>query len=233
MAEDITWQMFMSRHERPSVAVDVVVFRLHEGRLKVLLINRRNPPFQRMWAIPGGFVGINESLEDAARRELEEETGVHDVYLEQLYTFGAPNRDPRMRVISVVYYALIPQTQGDVRAGDDASQTEWYSVDSLPPLAFDHTTILTYAVKRLRYKLEYADVAFRILPDKFTLSALQSAYEIILGVSLDKRNFRRKLLQADILEETNEYRTGEGRPARLYRLRTNAQHEVTARRLFP
>lgn len=231
--EEINWQNFMMKSERPSVAVDIVVFRLDEALLKVLLINRKYPPFRNTWALPGGFIGIDESLEDAARRQLEEETGVTEVYLEQLYTFGQPDRDPRMRVISVVYYALIPQSASAVRAGEQATGAEWFPVQSVPMLAFDHSQILQYAVKRLRYKLEYADVAFQILPPVFTLSELQSAYEIILGEDLDKRNFRRKVLQADILIETGGYRTGEGRPAKLYTLREDAQHEVKARRLFP
>jgi 8-oxo-dGTP diphosphatase len=186
-----------------------------------------------MWAIPGGFVRIDESLEDAAQRELEEETGVHDVYLEQLYTFGDRGRDPRGRVITVAYFALVPTDATQPHAGQDASDARWWSVYGLPPLAFDHADILTYALQRLRYKLEYTAVGFELLPGTFTLSELQSAYEIILGEELDKRNFRRKILSADVIEATGEYRTGEGRPAKLYRFRDDAVAEIKARRLFP
>jgi 8-oxo-dGTP diphosphatase len=186
-----------------------------------------------MWAIPGGFVGIEESLETAALRELEEETGVRDVYLEQLYTFGDPDRDPRGRVITVAYFAVLPITSIDPTAGGDAAETRWWSIYDLPSLAFDHAGILSYALQRLRYKLEYTAVGFELLPESFTLSELQAAYEVVLGEELDKRNFRRKILSAEVIEETGEYRTGEGRPARLYHFREDAVAEVKARRLFP
>jgi 8-oxo-dGTP diphosphatase len=164
---------------------------------------------------------------------LEEETGMRDVYLEQLYTFGATDRDPRGRVITVAYFALVA---GDVptRAGDDASEAAWHSVYALPPLAFDHADILKYALQRLRYKLEYTSVGFELLPNEFTLTELQAAYEIVLGEKLDKRNFRRRILEAGVLVETGKYRAeGQGRPAQLYRYKKNAVTEVKARRLFP
>lgn len=224
-----------SRYERPSVTVDVVIFSLIEDQLQVLLVRRKQWPFAGMWAIPGGFIRMTESLEEAAARELAEETGVHDVYMEQLYTFGAPDRDPRTRVITVAYFALVPAgAVRDPRAGSDAAETGWWPVQALPELAFDHRKILDYALTRLRYKLEYTSVGFELLPDVFTLSELQYAYELILGESLDKRNFRRKILTADILEDTGQLRReGEGRPARLYRYRDDAVAEVKARRLFP
>jgi 8-oxo-dGTP diphosphatase len=221
-------------YPRPSVTTDMVIFTLREGDLQVLLVKRKRPPFEGMWAIPGGFVQLDESLEEGALRELEEETGVRDVYLEQLYTFGEPQRDPRGRVITVAYFALVPA--GIVRrprAGDDAAEAEWWSVYDLPPLAFDHAAILKYALQRLRYKLEYTAVGFEILPEVFTLTELQTAYEVILGEELDKRNFRRKILGAEVIEETGERRVGEGRPAKLYRFREDAVAEIKARRLFP
>ena len=221
------------QHERPAVAVDIAIFTLRGDALMVLLIKRRFPPFQGMWAMPGGFVNIDETLEDAARRELQEETGVVDVYLEQLYTFGSPERDPRTRVISVAYFALIPSGEVFLQAGDDAAETGWFAMNDLPPLAFDHAQILDYALTRLQYKLEYTDVGFQLLPEEFTLTELQSAYEIVLGEKLDKRNFRRKILQANILCEVGNFRVGEGRPAKLYRYREDAEPEVRARRLFP
>lgn len=220
--------------ERPSVSVDVVIFTLRKGDLQVLLIRRRNDPFSGQWAIPGGFVEVDESLEAAALRELEEETGVKDVYIEQLYTFGKPDRDPRMRVITVAYIALVPESAlPPIRAGDDAAEACWWSMYDLPPLAFDHATILDYALTRLRYKLEYTAVGFELLPMEFTLSELQSAYETILGETLDRGNFRKKLRRAEVVEATQGFQTTGGRPARLYRFRDDAVAEVKARRLFP
>ena len=225
--------MSLKEYPRPSVTTDIIIFTLRNGDLQVLLIRRKNPPFQGEWAIPGGFVGIHESLEEAALRELEEETGVRDVYLEQLYTFGDPDRDPRGRTITVAYYALVPATAIHPHAGSDASEARWWSVHDPPPLAFDHADILAYALQRLRYKLEYTAVGFELLPENFVLSELQAAYEVVLGEELDKRNFRRKILGAEVIEETGAYRTGEGRPAKLYRFRDDAVAEVKARRLFP
>lgn len=223
-----------TKYERPSVTVDVVIFSLVDNDLQVLLVKRKYPPFAGIWAIPGGFVRMEESLEDAAMRELAEETGVTDVYIEQLYTFGDPDRDPRTRVITVAYFALVPHDAIRPRPGDDAAETAWYSMFDLPRLAFDHEDILAYALQRLRYKLEYTAVGFELLPDVFTLSELQHAYEIILGEQLDKRNFRRKILSSDVLEEIgHKKKDGEGRPAMLYRYRKDAIAEVKTRRLFP
>ncbi len=223
-----------SQYERPSVTVDVVIFTLRQQDLQVLLIRRKHAPFADYWAIPGGFVQMDESLERAALRELEEETGVHDVYIEQLYTFGEPERDPRTRVITVVYLALVPATAlPALRAGDDAAEAEWWSMRDLPSLAFDHAEILKYALTRLRYKLEYSAVGFELLPPTFTLSELQSTYETILGENLDRGNFRKKLRNAAVVEPTRQHRDTRGRPARLYRFRDDAVAEVKARRLFP
>jgi 8-oxo-dGTP diphosphatase len=237
----------VTKYERPSVTVDVVIFSLIDAhtvdpsaevsglQLSVLLIRRSAVPFAGRWAIPGGFVHMDESLEEAALRELQEETGMTDVYLEQLYTFGDPQRDPRTRVITVAYFALVPaNAAARHRAGSDAAETRWFFVHDLPELAFDHREILDYALKRLRYKLEYTLVGFELLPDEFTLTELQQAYELILGEALDKRNFRRKILSADVVEETGGRKTnGEGRPATLYRYRPGATAEVKTRRLFP
>jgi 8-oxo-dGTP diphosphatase len=222
-----------SRYERPSVTVDLVVFTLLEGILHVLLVKRGQWPFAGMWALPGGFVRMQESLEEASRRELREETGVADVYLEQLYTFGKVDRDPRTRVITVAYFALMPVDRARLRADTDTVDVGWFSAYEPPPLAFDHKEILDYAITRLRYKLEYTALAFELLPEEFTLTEIQEAYEHILNEKLDKRNFRRKVLQADILEETDHYQEGHHRPARLYRFRDDAVAEVKARRLFP
>jgi 8-oxo-dGTP diphosphatase len=188
-----------------------------------------------MWAIPGGFIHMDESLQDSARRELAEETGVDDpdIYLEQLYTFGDPGRDPRTRVITVAYFALISSDLLRLRAGSDAAAADWFPAYHPPQLAFDHADILKYAVRRLRYKIEYTALGFQLLPETFTLTELQEAYEHILSETLDKRNFRRKVLSANILEETCYVRSGDHRPAKLYRFRSDVVAEIRARRLFP
>jgi 8-oxo-dGTP diphosphatase len=199
------------------VAVDLVIFTVRDGVLQVLLIERGVPPFQGRWALPGGFIRQGESLEQAALRELREETGVRNVYLEQLYSFGEPNRDPRGRVVTVAYYALIAADRAPLAPGSDASAARWWPVGDHPPLAFDHVGILDYAVERLRNKLEYTTVGFQLLPKKFTLTQLQRVYEAILGRRLDKRNFRRKMELLDILTPLEEWaRDGPSRPAQLY-----------------
>ena len=226
--------MYTYEYPRPSLTADIVIFTLRENQLHVLLIQRAEAPYEGMWALPGGFVKMEESLEEAACREMEEETGLREVYLEQLYTYGDLGRDPRGRVVTVAYFALVP-ADAPVRnqAGSDAKRASWFPIDNLPKLAFDHTEIVTYALRRLRYKLEYTAAGFELLPEEFTLSELQFTYEMILGEKLDKRNFRRRILQADVIESTPHMRTGEGRPARLYRYREDAVAEVKARRLFP
>jgi 8-oxo-dGTP diphosphatase len=200
------------------VTVDVVIFALRDWELQVLLIRRGIPPFEGRWALPGGFVLEPESVEAAARRELEEETGVRDVYLEQLYTFGDPDRDPRGRVVTVAYYALLTTAAAPIVAGSDAGGAKWLPARKHPPLAFDHERILDYALERLVSKLEYTTVGFQLLPKKFTLGQLQRVYEAVLGRPLDKRNFRRKLALLDILTPLHEWvREGPSRPAQLYR----------------
>jgi 8-oxo-dGTP diphosphatase len=220
--------------DRPAVTVDVVLFSVRSRNLKVLLVCRSAAPFCGRWSLPGGFGRPSESLDDAARRRLQEETGVHDIYLEQLYTFGAPRRDPRGRVISVVYFAVVADDV-NAHATGEGVEVDWHPVADLPELAFDHGEIVRYALQRLRYKLEYTSVGFELLPNEFTLTELQIAYETVLGEDLDKRNFRRRILEAGILSETNRYREseGQGRPARLYRYMKNAVAEVKVRRLFP
>jgi 8-oxo-dGTP diphosphatase len=205
-------------YPRAALAVDCVVFGLDEMDLKVLLIQRKLQPFQHTWALPGGFVRIDETLDEAARRELEEEAGVSDVYLEQLYTFGALDRDPRERVVAVAYYALAKLSDHRIRAATDAMGVGWFGLEDLPKLAFDHTEIVSRAHERLRGKVRYAPVGFELLPPRFSLTQLQRMYEIILGKELDKRNFRKKILAMDLLVETDEYEQGvRHRAARLYR----------------
>ncbi len=202
---------------RHGIAVDVVLLTIQGGTLKVLLVKRQQPPHRGAWALPGGLVGAEESVDDAALRELQEETNIANVYLEQLYTFGDPNRDPRGRVISVAYYALVNWQQFQLKARQRVSEAMWFAVKRLPPLAFDHRRILDYALERLRNKINYTTVGFQLLPRQFTLTELQSSYEVLLGQRLDKRNFRRKMLQLGILKGTEAFKAnGRQRPARLY-----------------
>lgn len=211
--------------ERPSVTVDVVALTTRDGALCVLLVKRGVWPFEGAWALPGGFVQMAEDLDAAARRELHEETGMEAIpYLEQLYTFGVPNRDPRTRVISVAYLALVPGKESgepspvDPKAGTDAREARWWKVGSLPTLAFDHAQIVGLALSRLRAKLAYSSVAYALLPREFTLTELQTVYEIILARALDKRNFRKKMLAVpDLLQAADgQKRDGAHRPAQLY-----------------
>jgi 8-oxo-dGTP diphosphatase len=208
---------FTYEYARPALAVDCVVFGVDE-ELKVLLIQRAIEPFRGRWALPGGFVQPNEALDEAARRELLEETGLTSkVYLEQLYTFGAVERDPRERVVSVAYVALVKLLDHRVQAATDAREAAWFSLSDVPPLAFDHESIVARGVERLRSKVRYAPVGFELLPPKFTLSALQRLYEVILEKPLDKRNFRKKVLGMGILVELDEVEQDVAhRAARLY-----------------
>jgi 8-oxo-dGTP diphosphatase len=198
------------------VTVDIVLFTIKDRSLHLLLIRRLAKPFENRYALPGGFVLEEESLDHAAARELREEAGVEKVYLEQLYTFGDPKRDPRGRVITVSYYALVPHTQF-LQAGTDASEAAWFPVAKLPSLAFDHKKIVEYAHQRIRNKLDYTGVGFELLPEKFTLSELQSVHEAILDETLDKRNFRRKITQKAIVKPLKEWRRTGRKPAQLYR----------------
>lgn len=198
------------------IAVDIIIFTIEASVLKVLLVRRKIEPFLGQFAIPGGFIHADENLDEAALRELREETGVTDVYLEQLYSFGEPTRDPRGRVVSISYFALISADR-TLKAGSDAAEASWWPVLELPPLAFDHAKILDYALERLRNKLEYTTVGFQLLPEKFTLVQLQEVYEAIIGKKLDKRNFRRKMAMLKILKPLNEYQPSARRPAQLFR----------------
>lgn len=207
------------QHPHPAITTDVVIMTIRNKQLQVLLIKRKSVPFQGRWALPGGFLNMQEDLRQCASRELEEETGVTGVFLEQLYTFGSPDRDPRERVISVAYYALIPSDVLQLRAATDAQAVAWYVIDELPQLGFDHLKIIDIARQRLIAKLDYSTIAFQFMPVEFTLSELQSVYEIILNSEMDKRNFRKWVLALEQIEETgNERKHGAYRPAKLYRL---------------
>lgn len=195
---------FTYEFPRPSLTVDAVVFGLDDEDLRVLLIQRDIEPFEGKWALPGGFVHAGESIEEAVERELREETGLKQVFLEQLYTFGNPERDPRGWVVSVAFYALVKLSDHNVQAATDARNAAWFSVGETPELAFDHEEILVTARDRLRGKVRYQPIGFELLPEKFTLRQLQHLYEVILGRELDKRNFRKKIQKLDILESLDE-----------------------------
>jgi 8-oxo-dGTP diphosphatase len=227
---------YQYEHERPSVTVDIILFTFQDDQLRVLLVRRAQQPYAGKWALPGGFVQMDEDLDEAARRELSEETNVSDIYLEQLYTFGEPDRDPRTRVITVAYFALLGTDQAgelQIHGATDVDDARWWNVYSLPELAFDHDRIIQYGLQRLRWKLQWTALGFLLLPEEFTLSELQRVYETVLHEPLDKRNFRRKMLAADVLEETGNLREGDHRPAKLYRFTAKAIELEQARRRFP
>lgn len=211
-----------SKFYHPAVTVDLVIFTLNDKELQVLLIHREQWPFKGRWALPGGFVRQDEGLQEAAHRQLQDETGVAEVFLEQLHTFGHPQRDPRMRVVTVAYYALVPADK--LPRSIAGGRVRWASVYELPELAFDHDRILDLALRRLRQKILTTNVAFQFMPQKFTLTQLQRTYEIVLGRTLDKRNFRKKVLSGGVVIETTEkHLEGRHRPARLYQFDLEAK----------
>jgi 8-oxo-dGTP diphosphatase len=217
-------------YPRPALTVDCVVFGFDEGDLKVLLIKRDLDPFRGTWALPGGFVHMDETLEEAAFRELKEESGIERPFLEQLYTFGELDRDPRGRVVTVAYYGLVKLTDHRVAGSSDASQAAWFAVADVPSLAFDHDTILDVALKRLKAKVRYQPIGFELLPKKFTLSQLQHLYEAILEAPLDKRNFRKKILGTELLQELDEIEQDVAhRAARLYRFDDRKYRQLVRR----
>ncbi len=196
------------KYPRPAVTTDNVIFGFGEGELKVLLVERGGEPFKGHWALPGGFMNMDEDADTCACRELEEETGLKDVYSEQLYTFSAVDRDPRYRVVSIAYYALVKLPDYVVKAGDDASKAQWFPLSALPVLAFDHQRILQMAIDRLKGKIRYQPVGFELLPEKFTIPDLQRLYESALQTTLDRRNFRKKILKTGLLIDTDERTEG-------------------------
>lgn len=223
---------FSYKYPRAALTVDCVVFGYDEGELKVLLIQRALDPFKGKWALPGGFVRVDETLDDAARRELEEEAGLKDVFLEQLYTFGAVNRDPRERVVSVAHYALVKLAAHETKAATDAADARWFPISKVPKLAFDHADILKTALSRLKGKVRYQPIGFELLPPKFTLSQLQHLYEAVLETELDKRNFRKKVLGFGLLVPLKETQmVGRHRPAQLFRFDAD-KYEKLKRRGF-
>ena len=190
------------RYPHPAVTTDCVIFGFDGERLQVLLIERGIDPFKGKWAFPGGFIKMDESAEEGALRELREETGLDNAYIEQFHTFSDPNRDPRERVITIAYLALVRLQE--VKAGDDAANARWFPIDEIPPLAFDHDYILRIATARLREQIHFQPIGFELLPEKFTLKELQTLYESILGITFDRRNFSKKMMHLGILIELDE-----------------------------
>jgi 8-oxo-dGTP diphosphatase len=211
---------------RPAVTADVVVFTVEGAldamKLKVLLVERGAEPHKGSWALPGGFVHEHEDLPAAAARELREETGLTDVYIEQVAAVGTPGRDPRGHTVTVVYVALVPADRHALQSTGDARGARWFEVGRLPPLAFDHRRLLDAALDRLRRRLGETPMAFALLPAEFTLSELQSLCEVILGRPLDRRNFRRKVMDAGFIAAARGKREGRHRPAQLYRFLAKA-----------
>ncbi|RED45240.1 8-oxo-dGTP diphosphatase [Winogradskyella eximia] len=199
------------------LSVDAVVFGYEEGNISVLLIKRKYEPFKGEWAIPGGFVLNEESLEEAVERELHEETGIKINYLEQLYTFGKPSRDPRGRVVSVAYFGLVRPNAYKIVASTDAEQVQWFNINELPKLSFDHKEILKAAIERLQGKITYEPIGFELLDKKFPFSDLEKLYTTLLGRDIDRRNFRKKMVGLNVLDELDEkVSKGSGRPANLF-----------------
>ena len=218
------------QYPRAALTVDCVVFGFDGGDLKVLLIQRALEPFKGRWALPGGFVRVDETLDNAARRELEEETGLKNVFLDQLYSFGKVDRDPRERVVSVAYYALVKLSDHRAKAATDAANAKWFPVSRVPKLAFDHADILRAARDRLTGKVRYQPIGFELLPPKFTLSQLQGLYEAVLETKLDKRNFRKKVLGFGLLVPLKETQmTGRHRPAQLFRFDADKYEKLKQR----
>lgn len=210
--------MPLQKRSSYALTVDCVIFGFIQGELKVALIERKKAPFVGSWALPGGFVTDDETVEEAARRELQEETGINDIYLEQFQVFSKPDRDPRGRVVTVGFFALIAADTIDLVATADAASAQWYPAYDLPQLAFDHAQIYAKALEALRIAIQIKPLVFELLPQHFTLTMLQHIYEQILGVTLDKRNFRKKIANMEFIELTKATTQGsQHRPARLYR----------------
>lgn len=219
--------MLRKRYKFAVIATDVVILTVRDEQLRVLLIKMKKHPFTGHWAVPGGLVKPKESVDESAHRHLGDKTGVKNVYLEQLYTFGAVHRDPFGRVVSVAYFALVPHSRFILKTSDLYEDIAWFSVAALPKMAYDHREMVRVAVARLKAKLEYSNIVYSLLPFEFTLSELQRVYEVILGRTLDKRNFRKKLLSLGLLKSLGKkLRGGPSRPAQLYAFVTRAPRLV-------
>ena len=220
----------MKTTQNIQIAVDAIVFGYNkENGVSLLLIKRKFDPFQGEWAIPGGFVKNTETLEQAVERELQEETGVTINYLEQLYTFGQPDRDPRRRVVSIAYFGLVKSSQFEkLQATTDAEEAKWFNIKNLPKLAFDHQQIVQAAIQRLRGKISYQPIGFELLDPKFPFSDLEHLYATLLDRPIDRRNFKKKVMHLGILDELDEKAksTGAGRPGNLYRFNRNTYKKL-------
>ncbi|CCY84761.1 hydrolase NUDIX family [Prevotella sp. CAG:1185] len=221
-------RVYTYKHPHPSVTVDCVIFGFNGLSLQVLLIERGSEPYKGCWAFPGGFLNIDESAADGAKRELEEETGLTGAYMEQFHTYSAPDRDPRERVITIAHYALVRTS--DVRPGDDAARVCWFSLDDVPTLAFDHEHILKDALTRLRERVHFQPVAFGLLPDEFTMKELRTLYEAVFGVSFDKRSFERRMLNTCLLVKTEPT---SGRKHATYRFDSDKYEDLRRSGYYP
>lgn len=209
------------------ITVDAIVFGYHQGTISILLVKRKYEPFQGQWALPGGYVLDDETLEAAVHRELREETGVDISYLEQLYTFGQPDRDPRGRVVSVAYVGLVRPDVYSITASTDAEAVQWFTIDELPQLSFDHQDIVSRAIKRIQSKITYEPIGFELLDKKFPFSDLEKLYTTLLGRAVDRRNFRKKILSLNVLDELEEkVSKGSGRPANLFQFNVERYYQL-------
>lgn len=220
-------------YPRPAVTTDCVIFGFDDGELKILLIERGIEPYLGKWALPGGFIDMDENAESCARRKLVQETGLKNIYMEQLYTFSAVNRDPRYRVVSIAYYALVKLSDYHAQAGTDATRIEWFSISDVPELAFDHTDILQKAKERLKGKIKYQPIGFELLPEKFTMPELHHLYETVLQTKLDDRNFRKKMLGYNLLIDLKELQRGaRNRAPKLYSFDKTRYEELSERGFY-
>ncbi|MGM5630533.1 NUDIX domain-containing protein [Apibacter raozihei] len=219
---------YIYEYPRPAVTADCVIFGFDEGELKILLIERAIEPFLGKWALPGGFIDMNEDADDCARRILKQETLLENIFMEQLYTFTKVERDPRFRVISIGYYALVKLSDYKAEAGLFTSKVQWFPVSEIPELAFDHKTIVDSAKERLKGKIKYKPIGFELLPEKFTMPDLHKLYETVLQTELDRRNFRKKILSTHLLIDQNELVSGSPhRAAKVYSFDKNKYEELS------
>lgn len=219
--------MYEYKYPHPAVTTDCVVFGFDGSSLNLLLIKRGIEPFKGKWALPGGFVNMDETAEEGAARELKEETGVKDIFIEQLQAFSSPDRDPRERVITIAFMAFVRQEHYELCAGDDAANAQWFPVDKLPELAFDHKQIIQTALERLRWKTTYEPLVFHLLNEEFTMTELQTIYEAVLGRNFDRRNFHKKMTSTGFIHDTHKTRQqNNGRPGTLYTFEEKTFREI-------
>ena len=222
--------MYTYKYPHPAVTTDCVVFGFDGTALNLLLIERGINPFKGMWALPGGFMNMDETAEQGALRELHEETGVKDIYIEQLQAFTAVGRDPRERVLTIAFMAFVRQEKYEVIGGDDAVRAQWFPVTELPELAFDHSEIISVALEKLRWKITYEPLAFRLLNKTFTMTQVQTIYEVVLGQTFDRRNFHKKMTTLGYIVATDQQARSNGRPSTLYTFDEEKYREQVERR---